>query len=602
MPPTKPQRRPSGIDPKELTSLPGTTKYGCGPFNAPVIYHAWELMAFAAGKTVADGGLGRFQHFRNASKLLFPNVEWNPWAERQIRSLCDDYYAVKIGKSTKRYVDWAGCAAAGKTFNAGHFALIWWLADSQNSIVIFTSTTGKMVRKRVWPVIQQLYFQAKQACAELYNVPISRVEFGNLVDSKTTLQARKGDDKHAIFAIAVKDGNTASAAADIQGMHAPRILVVVDEATDTPEAIYSACWNLEKGCQDFTLLSLANPKSRLDQFGLSMEPKNGWSSVSVNDDEWETKRGICLHFDGHRSPNVNLGYTRYKYIYTNEDYLSALRKHGTNTLEAWQYDRGFPAPDSVDNTVFSEVMVMDHRGMEHFTFYQRFDLFASLDPAFGGDACKLLFAKVGDVEEGNKMAVDIVETIEIHTDATIPESVDKQIAKRVIEECQKRGVKPEHFGSDATGTGRGVFAYLYDNWSTAIHRVEFGGAPSELRSATDDQRPSNEIYDRRVTELWFACRDFLKGGQLRGLYRDAVLQFCGRTYTTKGRKYSLEKKEETKARIGRSPDDADAIAVLIDTVRKSGIQAGSKVRSNSPNQWLQAARELHKVYETDPEV
>ncbi len=81
-----------------------------------------------------------------------------------------------------------------------------------------------MVRRRIWPVIQELYNSAAE-------------QVGNLVDSKTTLQARKGDDKHGIFAIAIKDGPVASAVADIQGVHAERMFIDIDEATDAPEAI-----------------------------------------------------------------------------------------------------------------------------------------------------------------------------------------------------------------------------------------------------------------------------------------------------------------------------------------------------------------------------
>ena len=201
-----------------------TGKYGL-IFDKPVTPLELELFAFREGMTEEDGGLGRFEHCKRAVKLVWPDLQWNPWLEDQLESLCD-----------YRWLSWAGCAASGKTFGSTLYAMIWWLAKPSSSTVIFTSTTAKMIRKRAWANLQTLYHSAK------IKLP------GNLVDSKTTLQSRKGDDKHAIFAVAVLEGATSKAVANIQGVHSQRVLAIVDEATDTPEAAFEAASNLSKGC------------------------------------------------------------------------------------------------------------------------------------------------------------------------------------------------------------------------------------------------------------------------------------------------------------------------------------------------------------------
>jgi hypothetical protein len=97
-----------------------------------------------------------------------------------------------------QWVSWTGCAASGKTFASALYSLVWWLADPLHSSVILTSTTAKMIRKRAWANIQTLW-------------RTSNGQFpGNMVDSKTTLQSVKGDDKAAIFAVAVLDGSTSN--------------------------------------------------------------------------------------------------------------------------------------------------------------------------------------------------------------------------------------------------------------------------------------------------------------------------------------------------------------------------------------------------------
>ena len=124
-----------------------------------------------------------------------------------------------------------------------------------------------------------------------------------MVDSKTCLQASKGDDKNAIFAIAVLDGATSKSVANIQGVHSERILCIVDEATDTPEAAFEATSNLNKGCREFQFLAIGNPHSVLDEHGRFSEPADGWNSVSIETQSWETQRGVCVRFDGAHSPN-----------------------------------------------------------------------------------------------------------------------------------------------------------------------------------------------------------------------------------------------------------------------------------------------------------
>lgn len=552
-------------------------------------------IAFHRNMTEEKGGLGRFGHFKAISDFMCPSVIWNQWTERAIQSLCDDTYALKIGNLIHRYVTWMGCAAAGKTYDAVLYAYNWWGIDPRNSICLLTTTSAKMARRRMWGPMQEFFNKSPR-------------KPGHIVDSKSTIQAVQGDDKHSISVIAVEKGETAKAVARIQGQHAPRILVVIDEATDTPIAIVKACENLKKACQDFTLLMIGNPKGYMDPLGKSGEPKGGWSSVSVEEDQWLTKEGICLHFDGHKSPNVLAGETLYPFLYTYEDYLINKGKRGVDTLESWQFDRGFPAPEGVTNTVMTYQMVEKYGGREKFNWYQKATPIAALDPAFGGDRCVLKFGLLGDYTEksvmgdeiqSTKLGLQITETIEIQPQAKSDHEMEYQIAWRVKIECEKRGVIPKHFGCDATGTGRGVFAVLAHEWSSDIHRVEFGGTPSERPASEEDPRPSRDVYDRRVTELWFFCREVLKSGQLKGLSDDDVLEFSFRQYEHEDKKIKLETKADCKLRLEQSPDHADAVAVLCEVARQHGLNAGGEIKSRSNKDALAKAREFGSLYDND---
>lgn len=554
-----------------------------------------ELVCFKKNLQPENGGLGAYQHFRNAVKIACPKIVWNEWLERMIMALCDPN-AGRLNPVTREII-FSGCGAAGKTFAVGLFSFFWWLADINNSNVHLTSTTAKSVGLRIWPVIQDLYRWAGESLGPA----------GNLVDSEKCLQASRGDKKHAIFAKAVGEGNPHKAAANIQGVHLPRMLVMLDEATEVQPAILIALQNLEKGARDLIVVKVGNPLSRFDCLGQSMEPAGGWSSVTVDSEEWTCKSGaLCLHFDGHKSPNVKAGKTIHPKIYTWENYLADQRKD-QNTIEYWMYVRGFPPDDSVSNAVTSEALILKHRARENVTFSHSTRMLAGLDPAFGGDKCILFLAEMGeiagDVVTGKggdgKIGIQLLETMEISVNATDTTPRDYQIARQVIAECKSRGVAPECFGSDATGIGRGVFAIIFEEWSSKIIRVEFGGKASDLPASTDDPRPSHEVYDRRVTELWFSIRQFVVAEQIYGMTVALIRQLSNRRYQMVNRKNAIETKEIFKSRHGHSPDEADALSVVIEVARRLGALATSGGVQRDQKEWAALARTAGSLHGPD---
>ena len=59
-------------------------KYGIrSPVKIPDL--ELELYAFRNRFQPNEGGLGTFDHFRNATKLMWPKMSWNPWLEDQSR-------------------------------------------------------------------------------------------------------------------------------------------------------------------------------------------------------------------------------------------------------------------------------------------------------------------------------------------------------------------------------------------------------------------------------------------------------------------------------------------------------------------------------------
>lgn len=549
-----------------------------------------ELACFRDGHNPPHG-LGRYEHFLRAAKGFLPSIEWNPWLELQIQSLTDDRYAIQHGPVSVRFVSWTGCGSAGKTHSAGFYAYLWWLAAPEKSSVTLTSTSKTAIGQRVWPVIQKLHGDIIDPWTG------DQLEAGHIIDSSKMLQAAKGDSKYAIHAIAVEKGELQKAINGIKGRHTERMMLIVDEANTTPTAVFECIPNMSKGCRELVVLVIGNAISRFDTHGRCCEPEAGWNSIGVMDTQWKTKGvpewgidpGVCIHFDGERSPNVIRKNTLWPYLYSYEDHKR--RRHDPKSIQYWSQDRGFWPLEGLVNTVLSEVMIDKYDGRGEFLFSTYSQPVAGLDPGFGGDKCIARFGVIGDIGAG-KLGVMLTDIVEIEAQVDDPNELDYQIARRFIAECKARQVEPRYAGVDSTGIGRGVYAVIATEWSTQVNRVEFGGSASELPASLDDPRPAKQVYDRKVTEIVFSVRELLVAGQLRGLKHDEITQFCTREYSMRGKLVRLDTKEEVKKKLGRSPDEADSVGILVHVARLNGVMIASGIQVSRSADWRKLSRDV----------
>lgn len=557
--------------------------YGFPVFTGYTQLH-YDMMAFANRQPVERGGRRRIEHFKNITDVIFPGLlEWHSWTYDMMNALCEE-----------RWICFAGAAGAGKTFASCVFAVAWWLCQPDSSSVILTSTTGKALKKRAWAEIQMLYSL----------IPGPR--FGNMVASQMAWQSSKGDDKHAILGVAVEEGNMQRAMDNIKGVHTARQLVIIDEFTSTPPAITAACVNLHGYPKEFILLGIGNPNSRFDEMGKFSEPEGGWSSVSIADQSWRTKpqldgkSGLVVRFDAELSPNITEGRVVSRHLPTKEK-VDAARKSGAgeNSPHFWSNFKGFWPPDGLTKTVLTEsVLAMMRVTEKHvFTGNNIFTL-ASLDPAFGGgDRPVLRFAKCGEVS-GNVLGIELYETIILQLNAASSNPIHYQLAESVRRECEARNCPPENFSLDSSGEGGGLADILARTWSSRIHRVEFGGSPSTFQVSHEDARLCSDVYDRKVTELWFTIREFALSGQLKGLTTGDCWELTNRFFDDSKKKISIETKKDMKARIGRSPDLGDSLAVMCELAKRKGISiAATGETVVAHKEWDRKVDEINAVYE-----
>lgn len=582
---------------------PGLRKYARDGYS----YRHQMMAAFLYGK-----GDAKFYGLRNMMWLTYPQFTsdiicdgpepnfiltnaWNPWLVRLFKAFTNESHAVRQGDSVFRFVGLSGAGACGKTFTTALYAVLWWMVDPDNSIVILTSTTKDMIRNRMWAIVRNYLMTAVDMET---GEPLTLC---HLIDSQ--MKAMPPDTKdpaRAIAAYAVAHGETMKAIDNIKGMHAPRMLVAIDEANGTPEAIYEVLPNYRKGCLDLTVLILGNPGGRLDAHGRAMKPAEGWAlTMDESVTEWKTEGvpdwqldpGIGIRMDGRDSPNVRLKQNLYPYLFTYDNWLQAQDSKHHGTPNYWRQTRGMWPPEGMDNVIFTEQLFLRCESIgTHFTFESEREAMFAVDPGFGGDACMCYFGYLGDV--AGRKCLQLVEHFELPIDPTmLSTDIDYQIARRVQQECIVRQVKPYCCAIDSTGVGRGVASILAAEWSQQIQCVNFGQAATERASSQNDGRPSREVYSNFVTELWYSVREAMEAGQVKGFSNDCVTQLCSRQYEMKGRKIQAEPKSDMRLRLRFSPDIGDACALILEVARRNGLEISGKLTQNANRDWKAVQRQ-----------
>lgn len=527
-------------------------------------------MAFDPRLHKAPGFLGKFAHLKNAIDLIWnvprrqyaeerklPYDErkhdvfiWNEWTINMMETFCEAHWSTAIWSGNSSY----------KTTCCAMYALCSFFASPTDTIVVLTTTTLPGLRKRIWKEVLKFH-------------RASRAGIGQVNASDFAIRLNKGSDESGIFGIATgqDEGDIGKAVDKIIGFHAKHTMAVVDEAQATNQAIVKGCLSLEAGAESFQLILPGNPDSELDTLGQMSEPVGGYESITLEDDRWETKQGVCIAFDCYDCPRVKEGDEFYPGMLTRRDIDSAIKQYGEDSPEFWRTRRGRIAPQGISKIVLTPAIINKFRAKEKAIWVSDYVMGAGLDPAFeGGDRCMLRFGKCGQMTDSNT-GIELNELVQIKLSATSTVPLHYQIVEQVKMYCEQHDppVRPENFGLDSTGEGGGLASIFQREWSSAITLVEFGGRASDLPVSEFNEKPSHQEYVNRVTELWYTFRTMVQNGLIRGLDAETAFEFCRRIYENRGNLKMLETKAKMKLRTRRSPDLADSTVVLVEMFRQT---------------------------------
>lgn len=552
-----------------------------------------ELYCYKVGWKVEHGGLGKAGHFKKIAQLLWgpqnktKEFFWHPWADKMNEAVHEH-----------QYVAFNGSASSGKTDYAAIYAIVNWLCDPLKTLVLVTTTGLKDAERRIWGAIGKYWMAAP-------NLP------GKIINSKyvirSVLEGKMVSGQAGIDLVASEKKKEKEAVSKLLGAKAERVILIADELPEIPPSLLDTVPNLLAN-PFFQMLGIGNFKSRDDSFGVFVRPKNGYDSITIEDEEWETEKGWCVRFDGMKSPNIMAGKDIYKGIYDSKTLWAHRKDYGETSAQFWRMCRSFEAPISVENVLYSEADFISAKAFDKPEWAAQKTKWSTMDPAFtnGGDRCVQMFGWYGKDTDGRSVlcferAIPLRENVLLKGI-----NRDYQIARQFRDNCINENILPQNTAMDATGAGAVLHSIICEEWSYKVLKVEFWGSPSDLPTGSTEGKTGKQEFDRRVSELWGIGRQFLRSGQWKGMTSELTRELKARRYDTvkgpDGAKTKVETKVEMKERLGFSPDYGDSWVIATDLarVRWGFTPAGALVKSSSTPRkaFMELAKKHDAVYST----
>lgn len=397
----------------------------------------------------------------------------------------------------------------GKTLTAA-VAACWFLAEHNPALVVTTAPTFRQVKEILWAELRRLWL----------TTPWGR----HCVGQVNQTEIRLTDSRRAF-------GFSTDEPQRLQGLHCENLLLIIDEAGGVSKEIFEAARGLLTSRNARALL-IGNPILPQGPFYESFRSP-AWSGLAIS----------CLE-----SPNVAAGAEVIPGLTTRAWVEEQKREWGEQSLVYQARVLGeFPTG--------GEDVLIPLRWVEAAQARQappREDssLRLGCDVArFGGDRTVVCIR--------DRLAV---RHLEAHRNQSTMAT-----AGRILAAARQWRIPPERCFVDDTGVGGGVTDRLCKQ-DFAINPVNFGEA------AHDGERFAN-----RRTEMFWHLRDALNPESTESprlaLPRE-MSELAGEitrplyTYTSRGQ-IKLEAKDGIKARLGRSPDLADALALTFTPRRRT---------------------------------
>ena len=390
---------------------------------------------------------------------------------------------------------------------------LWRCLCREGSRTVLSAPTARQVKIIIWKELTRRHRNARLP-GELF------------VDPGTGFRYRDSE----VFGFATNEPEK------MAGVSGEDLLFIIDEASGVDESLYEAIeGNMAGGAG---LLLISNPTQTVGTF---------YEAFTTKRHLWET-----IHVSSEETPNVLEGRIVIPGLATRE-WVEEKRADWGEDSPRYQVRVRGNFPTQSENTVIGLGLVEAAR--------LRYD--AQEHPPTGAFTLGVDVARFGD----DTTVLQPLFGLRPGAPATFAKQDNVEVAGHVMDFVQL--LRQEHDYPVAAGAVRVKIDDLGNGGGVTDHLRHSERAQSlgiEVMPVTVSEAATADGYSKLRDQLWFALRDWLRdGGQLLPDSRlEGELLAPKYSFDTQGRA-KVEKKEEIKKRMGRSPDRADALALAIYT-------------------------------------
>lgn len=391
------------------------------------------------------------------------------------------------------------CAGPGKT------AILAWLCwnfllTRPSPEILATAISGENLRDNLWKEMEKWRLKSS-LLMDQFEWQAERI-FLKAKPATWYMAARRWSKS----ATPEQQGNT------LRGLHSDYVMIVVDESGGIPQSVMATSENIGSSAKEWHIIQAGNP-THLEGplYTACTRGRDLWHVVEITGDPDDPKR----------SPRVSLEWAR-----------NQIKMYGADNPWVLVNVFGKFPPSSLNSLIGPDEVsaaLGKHVRIEQYSHAARI---LGVDVARFGDDESVIFPRQG--------MASFTPIVMRNADSTQGGgAVARKWLDWQAEAC---------FIDGSGGYGGG--------WRDVLK--ELGRHPVEIQFAG---KPADAKYYNKRAEMWFAMCEWVKGGGALPNIQEMVAELSIPTYSFKGDKLLLEEKDQIKARLGRSPNYADALAL-----------------------------------------
>ena len=568
---------------------------------------AYELLSLLLHWTLNNGGR------EEAAQLLWGRTQFDPRPDSTRR--------VWEALDTQNFILLMGAGSMSKSFSAAVWLFLEWLRDPEFTMVKVLGPSEQHLEDNLFTHLVTLHKNS--------TIPLPG-EVGKLFIGLDT-RARKSSISGVVIPLGKKSAGRLQGVKRIPRKKEhpifgklSRMFVFLDEIANIPSGVWRDVDNILSNTSGdgLKVFGAFNPTDINDNVGVRCEPPFGWPSFDPDKHfGWTSTRGwFVVRLDAAQCENVKENRVIYPGLQTREGFDRIIQNSGgTNSPGYWAMARGCFPPMGTVMSIIPQGMLNEFKA--EFIWYENPRSVGGVDLALeGGDAAKFAAGKWGlatgikyppSLNHPNGRTVMFKNSkgraypkyaLQLENIFLLPKGDTVKMKEEVIRLAQQLGISPEWLAVDRTGNGQGVYDLLRYEWGIGVIGLNFFEGASDTKILVEDSDTAKALYDRAASELWFAMRKFIEFHYMKALpsldTSELYPQMTGRLFRASGKTAKVEGKPDYKSRHqGKSPDDADAVSLLVHAVRK----ASGVILAMTPDN-IQGPDDEEDYYDGDREI